>query len=100
LLQGWTTHQNSRWKIWLTVTILFLFQKCWSCWSKNVHEEKDARNQILFGAINSHCCTLLSLASHLECFVEAGAGALTPLVFGTGKGGNNAGIKNNAGKKK
>ncbi len=53
-------------------------------WSKNVHEERDAPNQILLGAIDFRYCVLLTLAIHLEVFLgtEGGQGGLSPYVFG------------------
>ena len=36
------------------------------CWSKNLHEERDAPTQILIGAMDSNFCVLLGLASWLE----------------------------------
>jgi len=36
------------------------------CWSKNVHEERNAPTQILIGATDSNFCVLLGLASWLE----------------------------------
>jgi hypothetical protein len=67
-------------------------------WSKNVHEERDAPNQILVGAMNRGYCVLLGLAIHLEMFIESGEGALTPLVFGIGDGGDDNDIEKIANK--
>ena len=36
------------------------------CWSKNVLNERDAPDQILFGADNCKYCILLAIAIHLE----------------------------------
>jgi hypothetical protein len=57
-------------------------------WSTNVHEEWDAPNQMLVGAMNRQYCVLLDLAIHLKTFIESGEGALTPLFFGIGEGGD------------
>ena len=35
-------------------------------WSKNVHDERDAPNQILIGALDPFFCVLLGLGLHLE----------------------------------
>jgi hypothetical protein len=53
-------------------------------WSKNVDEERDVPNQILFGAMGHHYCVLLlALAVHVEIFLgSARQGGLTPYVFG------------------
>ena len=37
-------------------------------WSKNMHEERDAPNQILIGAMDPLYCVLLGLAVFLEIF--------------------------------
>jgi hypothetical protein len=50
-------------------------------WSKNVHEERDAPNQILIGAMDPWFCVLLDSAVWLEVFIESGRGA-HPYVFG------------------
>jgi hypothetical protein len=44
-----------------------------------VHEERDAPNQILIGAMDPWFCVL---PVWLEVFIESGRGALTPYVFG------------------
>jgi hypothetical protein len=67
-------------------------------WSKNVHEERDAPNQVLLGAIDPRYCVLRHLAIHLEVFIESGAGALTPLVFGLGNGGDEDNVEKTANK--
>lgn len=52
-------------------------------WSKNVHEERDAPNQILIGAMDSMFCALLGLAVWLEVFLSNGGIAeQTPYIFG------------------
>jgi hypothetical protein len=38
-------------------------------WSKNVHEERDAPNQILIGAIDPMFCVLVGLGVWLEVFL-------------------------------
>jgi hypothetical protein len=56
------------------------------CWSKNVHEERDAPDQIIFGAMNPLYCCLLSLAIHFETWFSSPQGS-TPtndFVFGIG----------------
>jgi hypothetical protein len=35
-------------------------------WSKNVMEERDCPDQVIFGANNPKYCTILALAIHLE----------------------------------
>jgi hypothetical protein len=55
-------------------------------WAKNVHEERDAPDQILFGAMNPLYCCLLSLAVHFETWFSSPQGS-TPtndFVFGIG----------------
>jgi hypothetical protein len=52
-------------------------------WSKNVHEDRDAPNQILIGAMDHRYCVLLALTVHIEIVLaSAGHGGLTPYVFG------------------
>ena len=51
-------------------------------WSKNIHEERDAPNQILIGAMDPLYCVLLGLAVFLEIFIESERGQLTPYIFG------------------
>ena len=47
----------------------FPFALLWRmCWSKNVHEERDAPDQILLGADNPLYCVLLRLAVVLQIF--------------------------------
>ena len=53
------------------------------CWSKNVHEERDAPYQIQLGAMNSKHCVLLGLASWLEYFFEQGYDKKTEFAFGS-----------------
>ena len=56
------------------------------CWSKNVHEERDAPDQIVFGAMNPLYCCLLSLGIHFETWFSSPQGS-TPtndFVFGIG----------------
>ena len=43
-------------------------------WSKNAHEERDAPNQMLIGAMDALCCVLLGLAVWLEVFLDEGGG--------------------------
>ena len=53
------------------------------CWSKNVHEERDAPNQILIGAMDPMFCVLLGLAVWLEVFLgHGGIAEHTPYIFG------------------
>jgi hypothetical protein len=52
------------------------------------------------GAMDPRNCTLHHLATHLKTFIESGAGALTPLVFGIGDGGDDDDIKKVAKKTK
>jgi hypothetical protein len=54
------------------------------CWSKNVHEERDAPEQILLGAQDWRYCILLSLAVFLEVWIGNGQGMLGTLVFNAG----------------
>jgi hypothetical protein len=68
----------------------FVF-KCQLFWSKNVHGERDAPNQIFVGARDPQYCVLQGNSPQL--FIESGEGALTPLVLGIGKSGDNADIR-------
>lgn len=43
---------------------------CQMCWSKNVHEERDAPDQLLLGSGDPHHCVLLALAVHLETYCD------------------------------
>jgi hypothetical protein len=54
-------------------------------WSKNVLEERDAPDQIIFGAFNSNFCCLLGLAIFLETWKEYGLGDTNPFLFGDSK---------------
>ena len=55
-------------------------------WLKNVHEERDAPDQILFGAIDKQYCIMMLLAIHLEHWfgTPAGSTPTNPFVFGIG----------------
>ena len=55
-------------------------------WSKNVHEERDAPDQILFGAMDTRYCPILALAIHLEWWFATSTGSTptNPFVFGLG----------------
>ena len=57
------------------------------CWSKNVREERDAPEQIIFGAQDYLFCTLLGLAVHLEVSLQQGTARESIYVFSLG--GNN-----------
>ena len=55
-------------------------------WSKNVSEERDAPNKIIFGAMDTRYCVLLALAMHLEVWFASPEGS-TPVndfIFGIG----------------
>ena len=52
------------------------------CWSKNVHEERDAPNQILIGAAHPIYCVLLGLGTFLEYHLIARSDAGTQFLFG------------------
>ena len=45
------------------------------CWSKNVNEERDAPDQIMFGANDPKYCVLLALAVHLEVWFGTAQGS-------------------------
>lgn len=51
------------------------------CWSKNVYEERDAPDQILFGAMDTKYCVLLALVVHLEA---EGSTPTNKFIFGIG----------------
>jgi hypothetical protein len=52
-------------------------------WSKNVHEERDAPNQILIGAMDPMFCVLVGLGVWLEVFLgRGGIAEQTPYIFG------------------
>jgi hypothetical protein len=50
--------------------------------SKNVHEERDAPNQVLIGAMDPLYYVLLGLAVFLEISIESERGQSTPYTFG------------------
>ena len=54
------------------------------CWSKNVREERDAPEQIIFGAQDYLFCTLLGLAVHLEVSLQQGTARESIYVFSLG----------------
>jgi hypothetical protein len=54
---------------------------CKMCWSKNVHEERDAPEQILLGAMDTRYCILLALAIYLEAWIGTGQGMVGTLLF-------------------
>lgn len=56
--------------------------QCRMRWSKNVMEECDAPDQILFGTMDPKYCILLALAIYLEAWLEAGLGIDSPYLFG------------------
>ena len=47
-----------------------------------MHEERDAPNQILIGAMDPLYCVLLGLTMFLEIFIKSGRGQLTPYILG------------------
>jgi hypothetical protein len=51
-------------------------------WSQNAHEEREAPNHILIGAMDPLYCVLLGLAVFLEIFIESERGQLNPYIFG------------------
>jgi hypothetical protein len=53
------------------------------CWSKNIHEERDAPEQILLGAMDRRYCILLALAVYLEVWIGSGQGMVGSLIFNT-----------------
>eukprot|EP00957_Ditylum_brightwellii_P162640 12384492-Ditylum_brightwellii.AAC.1 len=60
------------------------------CWSKNVLEERDAPEQVIFGANNPNFCAILGLAIHLEHGLKDGSvlgddDHAGPLLFGISK---------------
>ena len=50
-------------------------------WSKNVLEERDCPDQILFGSMDVDYCVLLALALYLEGWMSRGSGAESQLLF-------------------
>ena len=57
----------------LTPNIEFMFAlNSKMCWSKNVLEERDSPDQIIFGARDPTYCAHLGLGLHLETAIEAG----------------------------
>lgn len=52
------------------------------CWSKNVNEERDAPDQILIGAMNTHYCVILALSTWLEFWIGRGHMANSEFLFG------------------
>ena len=52
------------------------------CWSKNIFEERQAPDQILFGAANRYFCVLVGLASWLEYWLAKDHYRKTPYLFG------------------
>ncbi len=54
---------------------------CKMCWSKNVLEERNAPDQILFGSMNASYCVLLALATYLEYWCETGGGKTSKYIF-------------------
>ena len=62
------------------------------CWSKNVREERDAPEQIIFGAQDYLFCALLGLAVHLEVSLQQGTARESIYVFSLG-GNNERGAK-------
>lgn len=54
------------------------------CWSKNVQEERDAPDQLVFGAMDRRYCILLPLGIYLEVWLESAAGAANHFLFGDG----------------
>ena len=51
------------------------------CWSKNVHDERDAPEQILLGAMDPVYCVLLGHAIYFEVYIATGEGRLGEYVF-------------------
>ena len=43
------------------------------CWSKNVQEERDAPEQVIFGAMDPAFCAQLALAIHIEHAIMTGS---------------------------
>ena len=56
--------------------------KAQMCWSKNVSEERDAPDQILFGSMNEDNCVLLALSIHLETWIGTGDAINQDFLFG------------------
>ena len=52
------------------------------CWSKNVHEERQAPKQIVLGAMNPMYCVLIALSIYLEVYIASGEGRLGVCLFG------------------
>ena len=55
------------------------------CWSKNVMEERDSPEQIIFGARDTSYCAQLGLAIHLEIAIAAGKIQADGTLFGIKK---------------
>mmetsp|Transcript_14743 Transcript_14743/g.17443 ORF Transcript_14743/g.17443 Transcript_14743/m.17443 type:complete len:191 (-) Transcript_14743:467-1039(-) len=55
------------------------------CWSKNVLEERDSPEQIIFGARDPNYCAQLGLAIHLDTVIEAGNVHAEGTLFGVKK---------------
>jgi len=50
----------------------FILKAC-MCWSKNVQEERDAPEQVIFGAMDPAFCAQLALAIHIEHAIMTGS---------------------------
>ena len=50
-------------------------------WSKNVHDDIDAPEQTLLGAMDSVHCVLLGLAIYFEVYIATGEGCLGKCIF-------------------
>lgn len=55
--------------------------QCKMCWSKNIMEERDAPEQILFGAMNPDFCVLVALGVYMEAWMETGNGVQSRYLF-------------------
>ena len=63
-------------------------------WSKNVREERDAPDQILFGAMDIEYCVLLGLACWLEYFIATGNEGISEYLFAVEEGTDDPAVIN------
>ena len=57
----------------VTTNIAFPFAlNCQMRWSKNITEERDSPDQVMFGSLEEYICPLLNLAQYIETCTESG----------------------------
>jgi hypothetical protein len=74
LMESLTTNPDKDFTLWAKLR-----------WSKNVHEECDAPNQIVIGAMDPMFCVLVGLGARVWLEVFLGRGGITeqmPYIFG------------------